>query len=312
MFSNYYQIFLSISPVFFLIILGNILRRINFLELTFWEVSNKLAYWVLMPALLFYFISQVNFSSEMIYSYGVILFSGYLISIVCIVILGKILSYSPEIWTSILQGGMRQNAFIALAIAGSLFGAEGLKIASLFTFIYVPSINIIIIIIMVINLNQNNKESKKSFASIFNQIFKNPFIIAMILGSVFSFFDLEGLTILINTTELLGSAALPLMLLTIGAKIRVRDLKLQITPILISNSFKLLILPIFVYFLANFLGLTKIEVVVAVIFSSVPTATMSYTFAKQFGADDKLMRGILTTQVALSFITIPLLLAFIA
>ena len=313
MISNFYQIFVSISPVFLLIILGNILRRLNFLELSFWDVSDKLAYWVLIPALLFYFISQVSLSSEMLFSYSLILFSGYIISITCIFTLGKILGYTPEIWTSILQGGMRQNAFIALAIAGSFFGAEGLKIASLFTFIYVPSINIIIIVIMVMSLNQNNQIGpKKSFVSVFNEIFKNPFIIAMILGLLFSLLDLEGLSIIFNTTELLGSAALPLMLLTIGAKIKVRDLKLQITPILISNTLKLLILPIFVYFFAKFLGLTKIETVVAVIFSSVPTATMSYTFAKQFGADDKLMRGILTTQVVLSFITIPILLAFIA
>jgi predicted permease len=39
---------------------------------------------------------------------------------------------------------------------------------------------------------------------------------------------------------------------------------------------------------------------------------MSYSLAQQFGADHQLMRAILTTQVALSFITIPLLLAFIA
>ena len=118
-------------------------------DLSFWEVNDKLCYWVLIPALLFHFISQVNLSSEMLYSYSVLIFSGFFISFISVIILGKILGYTPEIWTSILQGSMRQNAFIALAIAGSFYGNEGLKIASLFTFIYVPSINIIIIPIMV-------------------------------------------------------------------------------------------------------------------------------------------------------------------
>ena len=134
----------------------------------------------------------------------------------------------------------------------------------------------------------------------------------MIAGLLFSFYDLKGVSIIIETTKLLGSAALPLMLLTIGAKIKVKDLTLQITPIIISNSLKLLIVPAAVYFVAVYLDLSKTEIIVAVIFSAVPTATMSYTFAKQFGADDRLMRGILTTQVVLSFITIPLLLASIA
>jgi len=312
MLSNFFQIFLLVSPVFLLIILGNILRRIKVPDLSFWEVNDKLCYWVLIPALLFHFISQVNLSSEMLYIYAAIVFAGFFITFSSAIVLGKLLGYSPEVWTSILQGAMRQNAFIALAIAGSFFGAEGLKIASLFMFIYVPSINIIIITIMVMSLNQNaQKDSKKVLVNVFVEIFKNPFILAMIAGLLVSLSSLENMSVIIDTTELLGSAALPIMLLTIGAKIKVRDLTIKITPIIISNTLKLIILPLIVYFLASYYGLSQTEIVVAVIFASVPTATMSYTLAKQFGADDQLMRGILTTQVALSFITIPTILAFI-
>ncbi len=312
MFSDFFQIFLLVSPVFLLIILGNILRRIKVPDLSFWEVNDKLCYWVLIPALLFHFISQVNLSSEMLYIYAAIVFAGFFIAFSSAIVLGKLLGYSPEVWTSILQGAMRQNAFIALAIAGSFFGAEGLKIASLFMFIYVPSINIIIITIMVMSLKQNaQKDSKKVLVNVFVEIFKNPFILAMIAGLLVSLSSLENMSVIIDTTELLGSAALPIMLLTIGAKIKVRDLTIKITPIIISNTLKLIILPLIVYFLASYYGLSQTEIVVAVIFASVPTATMSYTLAKQFGADDQLMRGILTTQVALSFITIPTILAFI-
>ena len=163
------------------------------------------------------------------------------------------------------------------------------------------------------SLNKSNqKDSKKAISNIFIEISKNPFILAMIAGLLVSLFPLERMSVLIDTTELLGSAALPIMLLTIGAKIKVRDLTLKITPIIISNSLKLIILPVIVYFVASYFNLSQIEIVVAVIFASVPTAAMSYSLAQQFGADHQLMRAILTTQVALSFITIPLLLAFIA
>ena len=313
MLSNFFQIFILISPVFLLIVLGNVLRRIRVPDLSFWEVNDKLCYWVLIPALLFHFISQVSLSSEMLYIYAFIVFAGFVVTFGISVLIGKLIGYPPEIWTSILQGSMRQNAFIALAIAGSFFGSEGLKIASLFMFIYVPTINIIIITTMVVSLkNTHQKDSKKAISNIFIEIAKNPFILAMIAGLLVSLFPREKISILIDTTELLGSAALPIMLLTIGAKIKVRDLTLKITPIIISNSLKLIILPVVVYFIATYFRLSQVEIVVAVIFASVPTATMSYSLAKQFGADDQLMRGILTTQVALSFVTIPLLLAFIA
>jgi len=312
MLSNFFQIFLLVSPVFLLIILGNFLRRIKVPDISFWEINDKLCYWVLIPALLFHYISQINLSSEMLYSYSIIIYVGFFIAMLTVLILGKLLGYPPERWTSILQGAVRQNAFIALAITGSLFGDEGLKIASIFMLIYVPSINIIIVTTMVMNFGQSkNNASKNEFITVFIELSKNPFILAMIIGLIFSIIQSEKLKVIIDTSGLLGSAALPIMLLTIGAKIKVRDLALTITPIIISNFLKLLALPLIAFFVANYLGLSKIEVVVAVIFAAVPTAVSSHTLARQFGADDQLMTSIITTQVILSFITIPILLAFI-
>ena len=312
MLSNFFQIFLLVSPVFLLIILGNFLRRIKVPDVSFWEINDKLCYWVLIPALLFHYISQINLSSEMLYSYSIIIYVGFFIAILTVLILGKLLGYPPERWTSILQGAVRQNAFIALAITGSLFGDEGLKIASIFMLIYVPSINIIIVTTMVMNFGQSKKNaSKNEFITVFIELSKNPFILAMIAGLIFSIIQSEKLKVIIDTSGLLGSAALPIMLLTIGAKIKVRDLALTITPIIISNFLKLLALPLIAFFVANYLGLSEIEVVVAVIFAAVPTAVSSHTLARQFGADDQLMTSIITTQVILSFVTIPILLAFI-
>ena len=312
MLSNFFQIFLLVSPVFLLIILGNFLRRIKVPDISFWEINDKLCYWVLIPALLFHYISQINLSSEMLYSYSIIIYVGFFIAILTVLILGKLLGYPPERWTSILQGAVRQNAFIALAITGSLFGDEGLKIASIFMLIYVPSINIIIVTTMVMNFGQSKKnESNNELKTVFVELSKNPFILAMLAGLIFSITQSEKLKVIIDTSGLLGSAALPIMLLTIGAKIKVRDLALTITPIIISNFLKLLALPLIAFFVANYLGLSEIEVVVAVIFAAVPTAVSSHTLARQFGADDQLMTSIITTQVILSFITIPILLAFI-
>jgi malonate transporter and related proteins len=311
--SNFFEIFLLISPVFILIILGNILRRIRVPDLSFWDVNDKLVYWVLIPALLFHHISQINFSSSMFYSYGVVILSGLFIVTIVAITLGKLLGYSAESWSSILQGAARHNAFIALAIAGSLFGDAGLAVGAVFMLLYVPSINIVVISIMVSNLNQPGQtDSKKGIANIFVELIKNPFILAMIVGLIFSLIDSEKIVIIHETSGLLGSAALPIMLLTIGAKIKVRDLALKIKPILISNSLKLIAFPIIAYFVAKFMELSQLEVIVAVIFASVPTAASSHALAKQFGGDEQLMTSIVTTQVALSFITIPVILAVIS
>ena len=119
------------------------------------------------------------------------------------------------------------------------------------------------------------------------------------------------LKIIHNTTNLLGSAALPIMLLSVGANIKLRQLKVKIIPAIISIILKLAIFPLTVYLVASYLKLTQLEMIVAVIFASVPTAVSSFALARQLGGETSLMARIISIQVALSFITIPLVLAII-
>ena len=312
MLSNFIEIFLLISPVFILIILGNLLRRIGVPELSFWHISDKLIYWVLIPALLFHHVSQITLSSTMLANYAVVILSGLFIVTTLSFITGKLLGYTPQIWTSVMQGAARHNAFIALAIAGSLFGDEGLALGAIFMVILIPIINIFIVSAMATTLNQEKgNNSRASILDVLFELIKNPFILAIVTGLVISFVDAERIIIIHETTGLLGSAALPIMLLSIGANIKIRELSLTITPIIIANVLKLFIFPIVVIFVAKSMSLSQFETTVAVIFAAVPTAASSYSLAKQFGGDTQLMTSIITIQVALSFITIPVILAFI-
>jgi predicted permease len=311
--SNFLEIFLLISPVFILIILGNLLRRIGVPELSFWHASDKLIYWVLIPALLFHHVSQITLSSIMIANYAVVILSGLFVVTTLSFIAGKLFGYTPQIWTSLMQGAARHNAFIALAIAGSLFGNKGLALGAIFMVILIPIINIVIVSVMASTLNQEEgNNSRSSTFDVLFELIKNPFILAIAAGLVISFVDAERIIIIHDATGLLGSAALPIMLLSIGANIKIREISLAITPIIIANVLKLLIFPIVVFFVAKSVNLSLFETTVAVIFAAVPTAASSYSLAKQFGGETQLMSSIITIQVALSFITIPIILAFIA
>ena len=313
MLSNFIEIFLLISPVFILIILGNLLRRIGVPELSFWHISDKLIYWVLIPALLFHHVSQITLSSTMLANYAVVILSGLFVVTTLSFIAGKVFGYTPQIWTSVMQGAARHNAFIALAIAGSLFGDEGLALGAIFMVILIPIINIVIVSAMASTLNQDtDNNSRPGIFDVLFELIKNPFILAIAAGLIISFVDTDRISIIHETTGLLGSAALPIMLLSIGANIKIREISSTITPIIIANVLKLLIFPIVVFFVAKSMNLSLFETTIAVIFAAVPTAASSYSLAKQFGAETQLMTSIITIQVTLSFITIPIILAFIA
>ena len=313
MLSNFIEIFLVISPVFILIILGNLLRRIGVPDLSFWHVSDKLIYWVLIPALLFHHVSQITLSSTMLANYAVVILSGLFVVTTLSFIAGKLFGYTPQIWTSVMQGAARHNAFIALAIAGSLFGNKGLALGAIFMVILIPVINIVIVSTMTSTLNQEvGNNSRPSIFDVLFELIKNPFILAIATGLVISFVGAERIIIIHETTGLLGSAALPIMLLSIGANIKIREISSAITPIIIASVLKLLVFPIVVFFVAKSMNLSLFETTIAVIFAAVPTAASSYSLAKQFGAETQLMTSIITIQVTLSFITIPIILVFIA
>ena len=313
MLSNFVEIFLLISPVFILIILGSLLRRIGVPDLSFWHISDKLIYWVLIPALLFHHVSQITLSSTMLANYAVVILSGLFVVTTLSFIAGKLFGYTPQIWTSVMQGAARHNAFIALAIAGSLFGNKGLALGAIFMVILIPVINIVIVSTMTSTLNQEvGNNSRPSIFDVLFELIKNPFILAIATGLVISFVDAERIIIIHETTGLLGSAALPIMLLSIGANIKIREISSAITPIIIANVLKLLVFPIVVFFVAKSMNLSLFETTIAVIFAAVPTAASSYSLAKQFGAETQLMTSIITIQVTLSFITIPIILAFIS
>jgi predicted permease len=122
---------------------------------------------------------------------------------------------------------------------------------------------------------------------------------------------MRNIPVIFETTSLLGSAALPIMLLSVGANIELRELKFEILPAIISIILKLAIFPLIVYLVASYLKLSQLEMIVAVIFASVPTAVSSFALARQLGGETKLMARIISIQVALSFITIPLVLVII-
>jgi hypothetical protein len=302
----------AIAPIFMLMIIGNLLRRNQVLDEAFWNLNDKLVYWILMPALLFHEISQIHFSPALFGSYALVILGGFFIVILLSILLGKVCGYSGAISSSVMQGAARHNAFIALAISGSLFGAQGLAIGTSLMAILIPVVNVVIVTFMVIVLQDTKSNTAKPrLTGVVSELAKNPLILAIIVGFVFSIANAKDVPIIHETTRLLGLGAIPVLLLGLGANIKIRNLSIQMSPLIISCVLKLAIFPLIVYFVSGYFEFNTTEKIVLVIFGCVPTAVSSYTLAKQLGGETELMTSIITLQTALSFITIPLILVFI-
>ena len=203
--------------------------------------------------------------------------------------------------SSLLQGSARFNTFIGLAIAEAVFGTQGLQIAVLGSALLVPVVNVTVVTLMTRQLGGGGK-------SILIGLVKNPLILSICAGVLFNLAGLNEVPVLHEIARILGSAALPIMLLCVGANLKIRGLSGSARIIGVSMIGKFLINPAAVLLAAILLGADPLTVQVALIFAALPTGAASYTLAREMRGDAPLMAAIITAQTLISFVTLPLTL----
>ena len=291
-------IFLAIAPVFALILMGYGLRRGGIPSTEFWNLNDRLVYWVLMPALFFAKISAADLSGGL-GDYAVLLYAGFFTAILCGWLFGRGVP-APQA-SSLLQGSARFNTFIGLAIAEAVFGGAGLQIAVLGSALLVPVVNVTVVSLMTRQLGGGGK-------SVLIGVVKNPLILSICAGALFNLAGLNEVPVLHEIARILGNAALPIMLLCVGANLKIRGLSGSVRIIGYSMIGKFLINPAAVLLAALALGAEPLTVQVALIFAALPTGVASYTLAREMRGDASLMAAIITAQTLLSFVTLPLTL----
>ena len=289
-------VFLAIAPVFILIILGYGLRRGGIPSTEFWNLNDRLVYWVLMPALFFVKISEADLTSPEIISLSVILYGSFFAA----VFMGLIISlrWNAADGTSIMQGSARFNTFIALALAEALFGLPGLQIAVLGAAILVPVVNVTIVSVMSMRLGSGK-------GGLIGELIRNPLILSILAGLCFNFLGWNAVPILHDVTQILGQAALPIMLMCVGANLKLRGLQAELAPVLGSMFGKFIVFPMSAVLIIYVVQPAQLTAEVAIIFAALPVGVATYTLAREMGGNAGMMATIITVQTLLSFITLP-------
>lgn len=296
-------IFLSIAPIFALIILGHLLRRGGIPNLEFWNLNDRLVYWVLLPALLFYKTSTLNLTPELVGSYATVILGALFCAIAFSLGAARLLRMPSQIASSVLQGSTRHNMFIALAVAEHMYGADGLALAVLATALLIPVTNISVVTLMVVLVRQ--PEDGGIVKSILKDLARNPLLLSVAFGLSINMAGIGEIPVVHEMARILGAAALPIVLLCVGANIRVRAMATATVPVLVSSFGKMVLFPTVIVVLSQLMGLSELETFVAVLFGAVPTASSSYTLARQLSGDAPLMAAIATIQTGLAFVTLP-------
>jgi malonate transporter len=88
-----------------------------------------------------------------------------------------------------------------------------------------------------------------------------------------------------DTLEVLGQAALPIMLLCVGASLKLRGLSADAMPVVLSALGKLAVFPLAILAASALIGWRPEAAAVALIYGALPTGVAAYTLSRQMGGD---------------------------
>jgi len=291
----------ALLPIFGVIALGWGLRRSGLVRADFWPGINRLSYQALLPALLFVSISTAEVDLAGALPFLVAATLGFIL-MGAIALALKPLPVDGPAYTSLFQGAVRWNGFVLLALAGAIFGPEGAALAALVFAPTVPIINVMCVAVLSI---WGEAEDKPDVRRVAVRIAANPLILACLAGIAANGLDLVQTGPLADTAALAGHAALPMILLAIGAGLDFTALRARPALLALSASLKLIAAPLIFLGLGLALGVTGMPLALLAAIGATPGAAAAYVLASEMGGDARLMAGHVTATTLLAFLALP-------
>jgi predicted permease len=298
------EILFSLLPIFALIVLGGVFRASGFLDAGFWRPAEKLTYFILLPALLVENLATSDLASLTLYGPGLIILVSLVAMTALLLLLRRRVASDGPGFSSVVQGAIRFNSYIGFAAASALYGRPGLTLAAIAVLALVPVGNTI----SVIALARYGRGKPPSLRATAKAVIGNPLILACLLGAALGLMGIGLPFGLAPLLHILGTAALPLGLLAVGAALDLTAFRANPREIAASVAAKLVAVPILSWASGWLLGIGGVALAVTILFQALPTAPSSYIMARQLGGDHKLMAAILTVQTLASVITLPVVL----
>ncbi len=217
----------AVAPIILLVAIGYLLKRIGLLKHDLARAANKLVFRVFLPVTLFLNVYKIENLGDIEFGY----MAYALIVIFLLFLLGLGLSFvvtgHRERRGPFIQVSFRSNyALVGLPLAGSLFGAEGMMVATLLSATSIPLFNVLAVISLSLF---GGGEQKPGVKKILLGIVKNPLIIGIATGLVFLgiralfvhlgvSFRLADMAPIYTVLEYLSDLSTPLALLVLGAQ----------------------------------------------------------------------------------------------
>ncbi len=289
-------------PIFLTMMAGLFFRKIGLFNEGFITKMNQFVFKAALPVLLFQDISGANFYEVWNGKFVLYCFVVTLISIIFVMILAFFLK-DRSLRGEFIQGSYRSSAAIlGIAFMQNIYGDAGM--APLMIIGSVPLYNMMAVII----LSVFGAEQKKIDAALIKKtckgILTNPIIIGIVIGLIWSVFQIPQPSIVERTVKNIAVLATPLGLIALGGGFEIKKAVNKMSVAMVCSAIKLVILPALFLPVAIWMGFVQSQLIAILTMLGSATTVSSYVMAKNMGHEGTLSAAVVMMTTALSAFTL--------
>lgn len=291
-------------PLFFVMVVGWILKNRGVITDEFVSVSNKINFNVTLVCLLFLDMKDCGIKENFNPTYVLYCFLSTLVCIVVVWICARIYIKDKKVIGEFVQGSYRGSAAVlGIALIANVAGDTGM--GPIMIVGAVPLYNIFAVIILAVECPDGRERNLKELVKkAVKGVCTNPIILSLFAGMIFSLFDWDLPDMVNSTMKSIGSLTTPLALLCIGASFEGRKAIKLVKPTVAATLIKLVIQPLVFLPIAAKLGFGVAEMAAALVMLGAPTTPSSFIMAKNMGHDGTLTASVVALTTVTSMFTV--------
>ena len=294
----------AMLPIFALIVVGLLLRRYGPYGDGFWLPAERLNYHFLFPALLVMSLVKVEIAEVELLPMAAAMAGAVLLIGGATYGARRLMPIDGPGFAAVFQGSVRVNTYVAIAAAAALYDSAGLTLVAVGIAVAIPLVNVLSVLV----LSRHGVGAGARGPDALRQIGRNPIILACVAGIVLNLLELDLPGVIARFLDIVGQAALPLGLLSVGAALDITAARNAGRAVGVATFLKLAGLPLATAILCLAFGVHGATAAVAILFNGCPASAASYILTRQLGGDHRLMAGIITVQTLLAMASLPLLM----
>ncbi len=316
-----FSIFMTVLPVFGIIVFGMLVERRQLLPAEMASCLNQFVYWIALPTLLFEQLAGLEAGQIGIhYTFGIALgcvFSFLLAWPLCYFFVGSV---SRKASITAMLSSFPNGAFLGFPVVHLLWPNEALALPLAAVCAAVTGCVVIAVdigMMLGVTAHQDGSGFFSGCKRFVHTVIKNPLLVSTVVGAVYGTTGLGVPQPIAVAAGMLGSTAAPCALFCMGMILAAQMSRFSgkshmgIRWHVLVHSLKLIVQPLVVGGCLWVAGLTGLPLAVGIVLTGMPTGMMAYVVAERHGvlADDTSIAIVIST--ALGLLSIPALMATI-